>query len=282
MNRSVVDLIGVFERLLGQHRSMVRERKSCGTELARLTSLLGGFSAANQRVAEQSKHQLADLCVLLTRFKEELQKWAKSQESEAETFNLFEVLGVAADEVRHSTVLAWLLDHRIERAGTHAQGNLGFHLFLKEMGLPPEYAETQYWVRRERAGDESRVDVEVAARGRFVIHIENKIHSAEGPDQTDREWADLLRRAEQIGIDPASKPSRVHAFFITLGGDKAENENFRPVRWSEIARVLDRFSVQAQPPDVKLFAAHFARALRALRADRFQEERSTDNGERRI
>ena len=72
---------------------------------------------------------------------------------------------------------------------------------LRELGLPAEYSTHHYWVRREVSGDDSIVDVEIASRGQFLIHIENKIRSSEGEDQTDREWSDVSRRAATIGTE---------------------------------------------------------------------------------
>jgi hypothetical protein len=159
-------------------------------------------------------------------------------------------------------VLAWLLDRDMMRPGPHAQGNLGFRLFLAEFGLPIAYADTQYWVRREVAGDESRVDIEVAARGRFLIHIENKIFSGEGPKQTDREWSDLERRAEELGLTPSSTPCAFHALFLTPHGEKAGNPKFQRVSWGQIAEVFDQFAASITPPDVRHFCSQYAKGLR--------------------
>jgi hypothetical protein len=87
------------------------------------------------------------------------------------------------------------------------------------------------------------MDIEVVASGKFIIQIENKILSLEGDNQTKREWCDLNKRTE---------PNR-HAIFLTLDGREADEKNFRPVGWSRVARVLDKFAEQAQPPVVKLF-----------------------------
>src|SRR5262245_8288893 len=69
---------------------------------------------------------------LFPRFHKARKDWAESQRESADEFNLFEVMEVERDEVGHSKILAWLLDHRIEH-GTHPQGNLGFRLLLKEL-----------------------------------------------------------------------------------------------------------------------------------------------------
>jgi hypothetical protein len=208
---------------------------------------------------------------LLDRFLAERKKWAESQLQSADDFNLLEVLEVEGDEVTHSKILAWLLDHRIE-SGTHAQGNLGFRLFLKE--LRREFGEVHYrqleayahdldyWVRRELAGEEARVDIEIAARGKFLIHIENKIHSAEGEDQTDREWRDVKKRRGELSVPKGE----CHAVFLTLEGARAKNCNFRPLKWRRIANVFDAFAKLAQPPEVRLFASHVAKAIRKLSA----------------
>ncbi len=190
--------------------------------------------------------------------------WAARQKKTADDFNLLDVLEATDDELRHSAMLAWLLEHRMEHGGTHAQGNLGFRLFLEELGLPAEYAEDAYWVRREVVGDTSRVNIEVAARGRFIIHIENKVRAAEGDNQTGREWEDLGRRADALGVKRsrrAGSPGDLHALFLTPEGRTPTNRNFQAVAWSRIARVVENFAMKAEAPDVRLFAAHYAKAL---------------------
>src|SRR5262245_43903425 len=160
---------------------------------------------------------------LLNAYESNLTDWRKLQETSASDFNVLETLNIVGDELKHSLMLAWLLDHRIERAGTHAQGNLGIRLFLAETGLGKNgYAKTDYLVSREVKGDLSRVDIEVSATEHFIIHLENKIYSEEGTDQegkedqTKREWIDLQRRAENLDV----RQKHIHAFFVTLSGKK--------------------------------------------------------------
>jgi hypothetical protein len=54
----------------------------------------------------------------------------------------------------------------------------------------------------------------------------------------------------------------VHALFLTPHGTKPVNPNFRAVSWGRIVRILEAFADRAKAPDVKLFTAHYARALR--------------------
>jgi hypothetical protein len=135
---------------------------------------------------------------------------------------------------------------------------LGFEQFLRALALPMNYAEANYWVRREVSGDESRIDIEVAARNSFLIHIENKIWSGEGGEQTAREWADLKIRAIALNV-PAD---HVHGIYLTPDGRTADQKDFKPLSWYNIETVLELFADKALPSDVKVFAKHYARTLR--------------------
>ena len=256
------------------------ESSSVLLQRSRLENLLNGYASAitHHRAVEDNsaRARSSGFASLLGGFGVAREEWRASQTTTAEEFNLLEALDVANEETRYSRLLAWLLDRRLEKFGTHAQGRIGFGLFLAEMNLPTKWAEEDYWVRLEQAGDMSRVDVEVAARSHFVIHIENKIHSAEGVDQTHREWADLRRRAASLGINPADA---VHGIFVTLDGRRPENDDFKAVSWSRIALVFQKFAEQAQAPDVKLFAAHCERSLRELSVEALDEGRGLERDE---
>jgi hypothetical protein len=233
-----------------------------------IASLLDDFVAVSRAVAQHERADIPTLKRLLNEYILERKQWTKKQRVRADDFNIMEVLEVADDELRHSATLEWLLDHSLEHRGTHGQGNLGFSLFLDELGLPEKYSEAPYWVRREVLGDESRVDLEIAAYREFVIHIENKIHSSEGYRQTTREAADLSRRAAALGV---YDPNQIHGLFLTLDGAEPLDPRFHALSWSRVAHVLERFARRAIPRDVKLFAAHHARALRKFTATQNEE-----------
>jgi hypothetical protein len=239
----------------------VRRGTSIALPTGRIRTFLDQFREHRERGAAKEQKQAANdrdqLAALLDAYNETQERYRQQQEQLADDFNLLGVMQLIGKEVRHSMVLAWLLDHDMWNLGTHAQGSLGFRLFVAEFGLPIEYADCKYRVRREVVGDASIVDIEVACRGRFLIHIENKIWSCEGIDQTDREWSDLQRRAEDLTVSMRD----VHAFFLTPHGKSPTNPSFRPIPWRRIVRVLEKFAAQAKPPDVRLFARHYARAL---------------------
>ena len=234
--------------------------------LARLRALLTQFAECARRVEAAEEEQAADdherIGGLLAGYAGSVERDRFQQEEIADDFNLLDVLRLTDKETRHSMMLAWLLDRDMRNLGTHAQGSLGFRLFLSEFHdlTPPVhvgYADSPYWVRREAIGDEAIVDIEIGCRGQFLIHIENKIWSREGSDQTDREWSDLQRRAVSLNVSE----HHVHALFLTPHGAKPKNSHFQAIRWGRIVRVLEAFADQAKPADVKLFAGHYARAL---------------------
>lgn len=267
-----------FGQLLHEFSLLVaRSHVSFAPLKTQFRTLLKQFGEHQERAVTFEQAQAANdrehIRALLIGYNETVEHYRHQQEEVADDFNLLDVMRLTGKEIRHSMVLAWLLDHDIRKLGTHAQGNLGFRLFLSEFGLSIDYADFKYWVRREVAGDESIVDIEVACRDRFLIHIENKIWSCEGTDQTDREWSDLLRRAAELNV---TSPY-VHGLFLTPHGMEPANPNFRAISWGSIVRVLEAFADQAKPPDVKLFTTHYARALRRFIV--IQDIREDENAE---
>jgi hypothetical protein len=246
--------------------------------LSSFRSLLKEFSRLWIRVAGRERIEAAHdhdaFASILTAYRAAWERHRRDQEERADDFNLLRVLQLTGNEIRHSMVLAWLLDHDMQRLGTHAQGDLGFRLFLEAFKLPANYAEANYWVRREVAGEDSIVDIEIACRGCFLIHVENKIWASEGADQTNREWDDLQRRADALGVPADAR----HALFLTPRGTAPCNKEFKCISWAAVARVLDQFAEFAKPADVKLFARHYARGLRRFFATQNITENTDVNG----
>jgi len=182
------ELTLIFERLLKGHSSLLPTSIGSALLIARFQWLLASFVETNNRTEAVNEARSAvdhsRFTQLLKGYEAALEAYRCQEEAWADNFNLLGVMGVIYDEVRHSGALAWLLDRDMRRFGTHAQGTLGFQLFLQELCLPEEYAQYPYWVGREVRGDRSRVDLEIGSRGHFLIHIENKILAEEGIDQT--------------------------------------------------------------------------------------------------
>jgi hypothetical protein len=242
---------------------MTKRRKPGQLKARELHSLLYEFQttfgcATPQR--ESCEQQVG----LLDEFERIHAAWAEEQISKAEGFNILRTMRVTRKELCHSDILAWLLDHRLDRFGTHAQGNKGFQLFLQKLNLPQKFAETDYRVTREASGDDSRLDILIEAERRFVIGVENKVASEEmlalnnGKAQTRREWDDLKRRGKELGVPT----SGIKAFFLTPDNQAPRSRNFTAISWRLVADVFEEFAAQAKPPMVQLFAQHYAETLR--------------------
>lgn len=244
-----------------------------------LRVFLEGFGKAEAGVTEtdsaEATQDLQAFRAFFPGYDQALERWRKQQEDKADDFNLLAVMNLTGKELLHSRILAWLLDWDITSLGTHAQGSLGFRFFLEEFGLTVKYAEGRYRVDREVTSDESRIDVEVAERRKFVIHIENKIWSGEGDDETNREWQDLQKRAESLDC------TEYYAFYLTPDRSKPCNPNFRPISWRQVATVLDRFAAEVKPKDVSLFAQHYAKVLRTHIASA-PDEKEDDNADEHV
>jgi len=127
------------------------------------------------------------------------------------TFNVFSLLDLTSDEVRHSRFLAWLMDAE----GDHQQGNLFMRAFARACALDiPEDNIERYRMRREISGRESVVDIMAYRFGEFVIFVENKIHAEEGPGQLVREFRDMRRICKQLRVSE----DRQYAVFLTPDG----------------------------------------------------------------
>jgi hypothetical protein len=267
-------LKGTFHKLISEHFTLIISSRMMSNNTQKFKRLLDGFTKAHTEAtkiesAEFERH-LQIFKTFFPYYHTALERWRKDQEDKADDFNLLEVMELTRKEVRHSMILAWLLDKELVGLGTHAQGKLGFRLFLEEVGLPGKYADGNYHVTREQDSDESRVDIEVAEKERFVIHIENKILAPEGENETNREWRDLERRAKELGCQ------EYHAFYLTPDRKTPENPNFHPISWRQIAKVLDKFEKEARAEEVRLFARHYAKILRTHIIPEIDNKESND------
>lgn len=271
----------VFASLVGGYKARnAGDRSAVVACAARIRTLLEEFRNVRDR-SELSERVIAEaelgrLRALLRAYREATARYQLQQEELADEFNLLAALEITHSELRHSMALAWLLDHNMRGLGTHAQRNLGFRLFLEHFRLPESFAECPYRVRREVRGDDSIVDIEVACQGRFLVRIENKLWSSEGVDQTNREWRDIVRRAASLGLDPEN-PTCVRALFLTPYRTRATNPHFENILWRSVAKVFEKFADQAKPPEVKLFASHYAKTLhRFIVSNRITEDQNAE------
>lgn len=127
------------------------------------------------------------------------------------TFNIFNLLRISNDEVKHSSFLAWLLNAK----ENHRQGNIFFPEFLHACDIDiPHGVLSRYHVWTEFHRMESRIDILVYRKAEFLIYIENKVGSVEVENQLAREFRDMRRLGSELGISQ----ERQFAVFLTPDG----------------------------------------------------------------
>ncbi|MBI2813192.1 MAG: PD-(D/E)XK nuclease family protein [Opitutae bacterium] len=149
-----------------------------------------------------------------------------------ESFNVFSALGVDAAEVRHSRLLAWILDPK----GTHGAGHLYLQAFLEVLSkegklgrLIPSASLDETEVHCEF----DRIDILIVNRpARFVCAVENKIRSAEGEGQLKR------YRVQLDATFPGWAQSLV---FLTLKNDTPSDPAWVTLHYNDLLeRVLGK------------------------------------------
>lgn len=176
-------------------------------------------------------------------------------------FNIFDALGVARAEIRHSNFLAWLLDP----SESHGQGQVFLKAILADVlrKAPPDRRPFSALevdgidlrgieVRREW----QRIDVLIICdEPRFGVVVENKIDSGEHRDQ-------LTRYVQSYRARYGDRPTLL--VFLTATGLDASNEDWISYTYADIYRVLSR-SMRTQSgaigDDVRMVLDHYLRLI---------------------
>lgn len=252
----IVSLIEGYKRTEGEYFSAFKAKigrlLNGYKEVSRLTinrldSLIQGFKDKEKECVEK---RLPLFDNLLNGYFETLNRLRESQRSTAEEINILDVLGFTYDELQHSKFLAYLFDP----LETHAQENLFFKIFLKELGLPEDYAQIDYKVKTEVTGDESRIDIEISRMKSFIIHIENKVGDFPKREQIERESEDLLEKANAMGIPKNCR----HGYLLSVKNEvNLDGTQFKWIGWDKIAKCLVTFIKEAKAERARWVAEQY-------------------------
>lgn len=186
----------------------------------RISTLLKEITAHRSAMREERLKRMAAFLESVAKYRQ------TSTRRGTATFNVFKLLKVGNDEVKHSSFLAWLLDEK----ANHNQGNIFFQEFLRTCRITiPEDILSRYYVRTEYARTESIVDIAVYKKRGFLFYLENKVDAEESEHQLEREFRDM----RQLGTILSVPSEQQFAVFLTPDGRQPSSCN--PNYWQTLS-----------------------------------------------
>jgi len=165
-------------------------------------------------------------------------------------FNLFEAVGVLRQELRHSDLLATLLDPR----QSHGLGTLFLTELLHAAAPAADLSDPQD-ARVER--EWHNIDILVIDdAARLAVIIENKIDTGEIPGQLSRYYADVRSHFPE---------HKIIALLLTRHGDAPSDDRYLAVSYSPVCQILERIVDERHTTldaDVAVVLRHYAQMLR--------------------
>lgn len=180
-------------------------------------------------------------------------------------FNPITTMRMERMEIRHSAILAWLLDPR----ETHGLQDKFLRTFLCEamrgqghMGSPTALEISQADLRDADVRREwQNIDILILLpRLNWVFIIENKFQSNQHEGQLAK-YADRVRSI----FEPHEGALKVRGIFLTLYEEPPQDENFVPIHYSAICEILPSLLEQHGETirsDVGLFVRHYVEIIR--------------------
>lgn len=182
----------------------------------------------------------------------DLKKWETG-------FNIFDVLNIARNEIRHSNVLSWLLNPN----GDHGLGDAILYNVLSEMltnNPDSKFKQTKlllldlktFDVKRE----EEHIDLLLSSeKEKFVIAIENKTFSGEHDNQLGR-YMDYVQKHYHYF-------EALYLFLTPHGDESSDNDNWLSLSYESIYKSVSKAIASSHvKEDVKLFIEDYLAILR--------------------
>lgn len=161
-------------------------------------------------------------------------------EKKIRPFNVFDVLKSAHNEIRHSNVLAWLLDpdgsHGLQDLFLRRWLMLVFYGVQKPTGrLEPITIDSVPFqtvtVRREWRHIDVLLQIQTETKGRWVICIENKVQSTQGEDQLAKYYQD---------VESLFSHYDVRAYiFLTVTDEEPADGHWLGVTYKDVSAALE-------------------------------------------
>jgi len=195
-------------------------------------------------------------------------------ESQLAQFNIFETLNIASAEIRHSYMLAWLLNPN----ENHGCGDYFAKLFLKYIfSINRPYLRSNLTIFDLENFDYRDLEIRrewknidiliISEKNKFVVTIENKIGSVEHSNQ--------LRRYFEIVSREFSDHEKIFVY-LTPEGEQGSDENWLFFDYStilSIIRDLIEFKKSSISETVATFIEHYCTIIRRYVVSNSEVER---------
>lgn len=173
---------------------------------------------------------LTDVTQLLKQVLNIQKQYDKLAEISGENFNVFSILGLDYNEVKHSRFLGELLNPQ----GSHGQKGKFLELFVAQMknrfdGKGWDFNTDNVRVEIEKSTPtQGRIDIYISD-GKHQVIIENKIYAADQENQLER----YLNFAEKQNQDL----TKIHLFYLTLDGCEASENSISANRNTHVKNI---------------------------------------------
>jgi PD-(D/E)XK nuclease superfamily len=187
-------------------------------------------------------------------------------------FNIFDALGVAGVEIRHSNFLSFILDP----GESHGQGDLFLKALLMDLlkaapeklrPLSPIEIDGTDLQGVEVKREWNHIDLLLTCRQpSFVIAIENKVHSHEHSGQLSRYQAATRHHYPS---------ARALYIYLTARGEAPSEDEWVPYSYADLHRVLTRVRTanhKAIGEEIRVFLNHYLELIGA----RFMDDARLD------
>jgi hypothetical protein len=174
--------------------------------------------------------------------------------------NIFQILKISKNEIRHSNFLSWLLDPE----GSHKLGDIFLKRFLREVFSSDKFfdidqvdVEGMDLSKVEVLREWKNIDVLIILSD-VVVCIENKVYSKEHSNQ--------LKRYKEIIENQFPKHKKTYVYLNPDGdSSESETEQFQPISYDFIVESLERIvSVfgESMNPNVKNYIKDYTTTIK--------------------
>lgn len=179
-------------------------------------------------------------------------------------FNIFRIINVSSDELKHSSFVAELLNPK----GSHGQGTVFLKLFVETLGITPFYCddasvEIEKSIGKVTEEEGGRLDIYINDNRGNAVVIENKIYADDQPNQLIRYYQFNPQHVYYLTLDgkPATKKS-AHCESLKLeSGKHYKTISYQSdiINWLELCR-----KEAAQLPLLREGISHYINLIKHL------------------